>query len=124
MHNKNKLKQLAKNNCANYMSDRYGISNYCCSVDGTCVFFDQANVLPSCRYFEQGVLPVDQKLEHEYRHDRNMEVDPLVAKPKVNCKTCGHTFEANSNRQQYCEKCRIRNKKEKTKLRVRKLRQI
>jgi hypothetical protein len=122
MQNKNKLKQLVKYNCASYLGDKHGISNYCCWKDGSCVFFDQDNPLPSCRYFENGVLPTDEKLEREYKLERNMHVDRQIAKPKVNCKKCGTTFEANSNRQFYCEKCDEKNKNEKAKLRMRKMR--
>lgn len=123
MQNKNKIKQLVKNNCACFLGDKHGISNYCCLKDGSCVFFDNANPLPSCRYFENGVLPIDEQMEREYKLERNMAVDRLTAKPKVNCKKCSDTFEANSNRQHYCEKCRDKNTREQSKLRMRKLRQ-
>lgn len=123
MQNKNKIKQLVKSNCASYLGDKHGISNYCCWKDGSCVFFDNENPLPSCPYFENGVLPTDEKLEREYKLERNMHVEHKVAKPKVNCKKCGTHFEANSNRQLYCEKCQKQNAKENIKLRVRKLRQ-
>lgn len=123
MQNKNKIKQLIKNNCACYLGDKHGISNYCGLQDSSCALFDQDNPIPSCRYFENGVLPTDQKLEREYKLERNMDVESRIAKPKVKCKKCGTTFEANSNRQSYCEKCKKQNAKEKIKLRVRKLRQ-
>lgn len=123
MQNRNKIKQLVKNNCASYLGDKYGISNYCCWKDGSCVFFGQDDLLPSCRYFENGVLPMDEKLEREYKMERNMEVEFKVAKSKVNCKKCGTIFEANSNRQTCCEKCREKARKENTRLRVRKFRE-
>lgn len=123
MQNKNKIKQLVKNNCVSYLGDKHEISNYCCWKDGSCVFFDNENPLPSCRYFENGVLPTDTKLEYEYKLDRNMEVARLESKPKVNCKKCGDIFEANSNRQHYCEKCTKKNAKEKSKLRMQQMRQ-
>jgi hypothetical protein len=122
MQNKNKIKQLVKNNCASYLGDKHGISNYCCLRDGSCVFIGQENPIPRCSYFENGILPTDEKLEREYKLERNMDVERQIAKPKVNCKKCGTTFEANSNRQSYCEKCQKQNAKEKIKLRVRKLR--
>jgi hypothetical protein len=122
MHNKNKFKQVAKNNCASYLGDKHGISNYCCLRDGSCVFFGQVNPIPSCRYFENGVLPTEERLERDYKLERNMHVERQTAKPKVKCKKCGTTFEANSNRQSYCEKCDEKNKKEKAKLRMRKMR--
>jgi hypothetical protein len=123
MHNKNKIKQLAKNNCACYLGDKHGISNYCCLRDGSCVFFKQDNPLPCCKYFEDGVLPTDEKLERDYKSERNMAVEMKAAKPKVSCQKCGDMFSANSNRQSYCEKCREKTRKESIKLRVRKFRQ-
>lgn len=66
---------------------------------------------------------MDEKLEREYKLERNMDVERQIAKPKVNCKKCGTTFEANSNRQTCCEKCRDKTRKESTRLRVRKFRQ-
>lgn len=123
MQNKNKIKQLVKNNCACYLGDKHGISNYCCWKDGSCEFFGQEEPLPHCGYFENGVLPTDDKLEREYKSERSMDVERKTAKPKVNCQKCGETFSANSNRQKFCEKCREKNAKEKTKLRMRKMRQ-
>jgi Zn finger protein HypA/HybF involved in hydrogenase expression len=52
-----------------------------------------------------------------------MDVEIKAAKPKVICQKCGDTFSANSNRQSYCEKCKQRNRKEKSKLRMREMRQ-
>lgn len=123
MSNKNKIKQLVRNNCASNLGDKHGISNYCCWKDGTCVFFGQDDPLPRCGYFENGVLPIDEKLEREYKSERNVEVEFKAAKPKVNCRKCGTIFEANSNRQQYCEKCRKRNQNDKARLRMRQMRQ-
>jgi hypothetical protein len=122
MKNKNKIKQLVKHNCASYLGDKHDISNYCCWKDGSCVFFSQENTIPRCSYFENGVLPADEKLELEYKLERNMDVERLIAKPKVNCKKCGTTFEANSNRQSYCEKCKQKNRNEKSKLWMRLIR--
>lgn len=122
MHNKNKTKQLVKNNCASYLGDKYGISNYCCWKDESCVFLKQDDQQPSCRYFENGVLPIAE-LEREYKMERHMEVEFKAAKPKVNCKKCGGTFSANSNRQAYCEKCKKKNRNEKSKLWMRQNRQ-
>lgn len=123
MHHKNKIKQLVKNSCACYLGDKHGISNYCCLKDGSCVFFGQDDPLPCCRYFENGVLPTDEKLERVYKSERNVEVEYKAAKPKVNCQKCGEIFSANSNRQKFCEKCRKKNHNEKSKLRMRLMRQ-
>jgi hypothetical protein len=122
MHNKNRFKRLVKNNCACYLGAKHGIPNYCCLQDGPCVFFSQNDALPRCTYFENGVLPMDEKLEREYKSERNVETEPKTAKPRVNCTRCGGTFSANSNRQKCCEKCRDKNANEKSKLRMRQMR--
>jgi len=123
MQNKNKIKRLVKDQCACYLGDKHGISNFCCWKDGSCVMFNQEDNLPSCRYFENGVLPTDEELERDYKLKRDMEDGAKQAKPKVNCKRCGDTFSANSNRQHYCGKCRKRNQNEKSRIRMRQMRQ-
>jgi hypothetical protein len=123
MQNKNRFKRLVKNSCAGYLGTKHGISNYCCLQDGPCVFFAQDDSLPRCSYFEHGVLPMDEKLEREYKSERNVETEPKTAKPRVNCTRCGETFSANSNRQKCCEKCRGKARKENIRIRVRKFRQ-
>lgn len=123
MQNKNRIKRLVKNNCACYLGAKHGIPNYCCLQDGPCVFFVQADVLPRCSYFENGVLPMDGKLDQEYKSERNVDTEPKTAKPRVNCTSCGGTFSTNSNRQKYCEKCRGKARKESIRIRVGKFRQ-
>ncbi|KJD42432.1 hypothetical protein [Paenibacillus terrae] len=122
MQNKNKIKRLVKNNCAGYLGTKHGISNYCCLQDGPCVFFAQDDGLSRCTYFENGVLPMDEKLEREYKSERNVKTEPKTAQPRVNCQKCKATFSANSNRQKYCEKCKDKNANEKSKLRMRQMR--
>ncbi|MNW44102.1 hypothetical protein D3C74_213220 [compost metagenome] len=122
MQNKNTIKRLVKNNCACYLGAKHSIPNYCCLQDSPCVFFAQYDSLPRCTYFENGVLPMDEKLVQEYKSDRNVEIGFNTAKPRVNCKKCGKTFSANSNRQKYCEKSRGKNANEKTKFRMRQMR--
>ncbi len=123
MQNKNTIKRLVKNNCACYLGAKHSIPNYCCLQDSPCVFFAQYDSLPRCTYFENGVLPMDEKLVQEYKSDRNVENEPKTAKPRVNCTRCGGTFSANSNRQKCCEKCRGKARKENIRIRVRKFRQ-
>ncbi len=122
MQNKNSIKRLVKNNCASYLGTKHGIQNYCCSQDGPCVFFSQNDTLPRCIYFEKGVLSVDEKLEREYKSERNVKTEFKTAQPRVNCQKCGTAFSAHSNRQKYCEKCRDKNANEKSKLRMRQMR--
>ncbi|AET59179.1 hypothetical protein HPL003_12110 [Paenibacillus terrae HPL-003] len=122
MQNKNRFKRLVKNNCACYLGAKHGISNYCCLQDSPCVFFAQDDGLPRCTYFENGVLPMDEKLDQEYTSERNVKTEFKTAQPRVNCQKCGTAFSAHSNRQKYCEKCRDKNANEKTKLRMRQIR--
>lgn len=122
MQNKNRIKRLMKNSCACYLGAKHGTSNYCCLQDGPCVFFGQDDPLPHCTYFENGVLPIDEKLEREYTSERNVESEFKTVQPRVNCPKCRATFSANSNRQKYCEKCRDKNANEKSKLRMRQMR--
>ncbi|MET3212153.1 UNVERIFIED_CONTAM: ribosomal protein S27AE [Paenibacillus sp. PvR008] len=123
MQNKNSIKRLVKNNCACYLGAKHGIPNYCCLQDGPCVFFAQDDSLPRCTYFENGVLPIDEKLDREYKSERNVESEFKTVKLRVNCTRCRGTFSANSNRQKYCGKCRGRARKENIRIRVRKFRQ-
>lgn len=123
MKNINKIKRLIKNQCACHIAELCSIPHYCCYRDGVCIYFGELEELPRCKYFEEGVLPVDSDLEYEYRDERRMDMlQAKKAKPKVKCELCGNIFEANSNRQKCCEKCsRIRNR-EQTRVRVKKAR--
>ena len=101
---KKTLKQLVKSECANLISD-----NYCSLIDMPCKFFNsQTNdeIDISCRYFETSVLPLEPALDLQYRIARKME--PVNTKSKIIKCECGNNFEANSNRQKYCDKCKIK----------------
>jgi len=53
----------------------------------------------------------------------NMELpENRKAKPKVKCERCGIAFDANSNRQKHCDKCRKIVRKEQARERQNKLR--
>lgn len=120
MKNINKIKKLIKSDCAGYFSE----NNYCCSKDGACVFFGENEGLPCCKYFEVGVLPINVDLENEYRQEHQMEVSKNIqAKPKVKCQRCFKSFDANSNRQHFCENCKIINDRDKNRLRKKKSRE-
>jgi len=117
--NINKIKRLVKSDCAGYFAESNTANNYCCSMDGVCIFFrEEGEQLTSCRYFEEGVLPLDMELEHEYRQEHKMDTVGRKAKPKVNCKRCNNSFEAGSNRQIYCEKCRKIVKREQARISI------
>ena len=123
MKNINKIKNLVKNECAGYLTEQCSIKNYCPSKDRACLFFAENQELPRCKYFEEGVLPLDEELERDYLAERNMGMSVnRKAKPKVKCKRCGDVFDANSNRQLYCEKCKKKIKKEQARLSMEKKR--
>ena len=123
MKNINKIKGLIKSQCAGYFPEQSSIHNYCCSVDGACLFFRDNEEIPCCKYFEEGVLPLDEDLEREYRQERQMEVcKNKSVKTNTKCQRCNTYFEAGSNRQIYCEKCRKIIKKEQARNRQQKLR--
>ena len=116
MKNINRIKRLAKNECASCFDKQGSINHYCCMVDGVCLFY-RGIEKPRCKYFEQGVLPLDEKLLKIYNEEH--EIGGSFTKPiKSNCKCrrCNADFEANSNRQRYCEKCRKIVKREQNRL--------
>ena len=113
MKNINRIKRLVKSDCAGYFSE----NNYCCSKDGACVFFGENEQLQCCKYFEEGVLPLDVDLEDEYSQERQMEVSHnKTVKTNVKCSRCNKYFKASSNRQKFCEKCKKIVKREQAKL--------
>jgi late competence protein required for DNA uptake (superfamily II DNA/RNA helicase) len=79
--------------------------------------------LPFCRYFENGVLPIEQDLEMDYKEERDILVGRVI-KSKVKCERCGDKIETNSNRQKYCEKCKTIKRKEQVRLAVQKKRDM
>lgn len=115
-----KVKKLIKIECAGY----YFENNYCCTKDGECIFFLESEKLPCCKYFEKGVLPLDIDLEFEYRVERKMNVGNKTSlKTNVKCDRCNLFFEAVSNRQVYCEKCKKIIKRENNRLTKKKSRE-
>jgi|LSQX01.3.fsa_nt_gb hypothetical protein len=121
MKNINRIKRLIKNECACYFPHQGSINHYCCKADGTCLFF-KGDDKTRCSYFETGVLPIDEKLEHEYRKEHELSLRGITAKTKIKCQRCGEYITANSNRQQYCDKCRKINNREKAKHRMSRMR--
>ena len=119
MKNINRIKNLIKRDCAGYYTE----NNYCCSKDGTCVFFEDNEQLPNCKYFEVGVLPLNADLEFEYRLEHKMAVvHKIPVKTNSKCGRCNLYFEAASNRQNYCEKCKKIVKREQSRLSMQKKR--
>ena len=120
MKNINKIKSLIKEECAGYVTGF--VNNYCCNHDEVCLFFGEAD-MPRCKYFEEGVLPLEDELEKQYRQEHNMGVAiGRKAKPKIKCERCGTSFDANSNRHKLCEKCKKIVRREQARERQNKLR--
>jgi len=105
----NKIKELIKKQCANY-------------IDGQCILLDtncpQMGCMYSvlCKYFINSVLPLDKKLYKELLPDAE-ETSGLYNKV---CEYCNKHFTTDKKNEQYCPKCKDKVKKEKTKLRVQK----
>jgi len=117
--NINKIKSLIKESCAGYFAE----NNYCCSRDGSCIFFRSNEGLFGCKYFEDGVLPLEKDLEYEYRQEHMMAVvHKIPVKTNVKCSRCNQYFKAVSNRQSYCETCKKIVKREQAKLSMQKKR--
>jgi hypothetical protein len=115
------IKQLIKNECANFNYE----NNFCFPKDKMCCFFLDSDTSPRCKYFEDSVLPLEPEMEYEYRKDRKMSLLDFQAREKI-CERerCGATFISHSNSQKYCEKCEPIMKRQKTRIRVRKHRNV
>lgn len=119
MKNINRIKKLIKSDCAGYHAE----NNYCCTKDEACVFFGDNEKLSSCIYFEEGILPLEVDLEFEYRQEHQMAVvHKIPVKTNSKCGRCNLYFEAASNRQNYCEKCKKIVKREQARLSMKKKR--
>ena len=116
---KQTIKQLAKNECANFDLNFNNIGNYYSkehNPEKKCSFFID-DKLPKCLYFEKGVLPLNPELEVIYYKERTegkelshydkqkvlKDIDD--SKNHIECKKCGEDTIVTSNRQKYCEKC-------------------
>jgi len=100
-----KIKSLVKRECANFNYE----NNTCFPMDEQCLFFAESKhdeegiIIPTrCKYFEKGVLPVEPKLECEYRVERKLSLDENID----TCASCGDVIRKLSNRQIYCDKCK------------------
>ena len=105
----NKIKELIKKECANYINGECILLDTNCPQMG-CIY----SVL--CKYFINSVLPLDKDLYKELLPDAE-ETSGLYNKV---CKYCNKQFTSDKKNEQYCPKCKDKVKKEKTKLRVQK----
>jgi len=108
----NKVKELIKKHCANYI---YG---QCILLDTNC---PQMGCMYSvlCKYFINSVLPLNKDLHKELLPDAE-ETSGLYNKV---CKLCNKKFTSDKKQEQYCDKCKDKVKKEKARLRKQKQRE-
>lgn len=90
------IQQHVKSKCASYAG------NGRCLLDKPCPFFDEGNESARCIYYENGVLPEDDKLKARYwaRFGLAYWGDNIKT-----CDECAEGFAANSNAQKYCKDC-------------------
>jgi hypothetical protein len=120
--------QLAFRECANYDNKN------CCVIDKRCLILTGEKA--RCKYFEEFVLPLEPELQAVYWEEPKAEAEGYeltrehkrriiaAAKPKVKCGRCEGIFDAESNRQKYCAKCKKAIQREQTRKRVQKLREV
>jgi len=109
------LRNHVEKNCATYA----GAGNCLLQskADGchTCPFFEEGNEQARCLYFENAVLPTDDKLKARYWNRFGLE---YWESQKV-CKRCENPFEASDQREQYSSECKAEQRKEKARIRKR-----
>ena len=122
--NLNKVKSMVVNECANYLGDSFTDTyrKYCCLRDKACIYFEERK--DRCRYFEVSVLPINSELEFKYNSAYHLKVDESKLKPKAICERCKKQFDANSNRQKYCDFCKKIVQRDKARERMNKKRNV
>lgn len=128
MSRKNTVKKLVKKYCANYDANLNNINHYCCiehEETNQCSFFIDKNGVPSCKYFEECILPLDKELQIIYHaeqekgklshYDKKKVLNQIdQEKREIRCERCDKPIKAKSNRQKYCDNCArvVRNEKQ------------
>jgi hypothetical protein len=99
------VKSLVRRECANFNYE----DSFCYPMDCKCRYYgeiildeDDKPVPVRCKYFEKGVLPLDPKLECDYRIERKLSIDESVDR----CESCGDYIRKSSGKQKYCNKCK------------------
>ena len=115
------IKQLAKNQCANYAK------GFCLEDDRPCHVLDPAyktihSGAIACDHFLLAVLPLDMELNKAVRHEIDPEEKRAGAGWKV-CVRCQRSFITRSNRQRYCTSCGIAEKRIRVREKQRRYRQ-
>jgi len=108
------IKILIKQECANFNYD----DNSCYPLGEICRFYDENNNLPRCKYFENGVLPLESDLEYQYREERKMSLIGFQIQEYI-CERCKKTFTRTSEDQKYCKICKPIMEKQKSRPRRR-----
>lgn len=112
---KDDIKQHIEDNCANYAGDGQ------CLLDRRCPFFDGDNEsLPRCVYYENAVLPGDDKLKSRYWQSFGLAYWGESSKV---CKQCEGVFSPEDKREQYCNECKAVRRQQADKERKRSQRQ-
>jgi len=116
---------VLKDDVKKHVSDKCSLyaGNGLCHLDRPCPFFNEgeSDNMPRCLYFEQSVLPADDKLNARYWGTFGLAY--WNAKDSKACKRCENAFSPDDKRQQYCDTCRVEQRTEKAKSRKRKQRQ-
>src|SRR5690625_1147476 len=112
---------MLKDDVKNHVADTCSLyaGNGRCHLDRPCPFFRGAanESLPRCLYYEQSVLPADDKLKARYWGTFGLTY--WGEETKV-CNRCENTFDpGEQKRRQYCDECRETQRKEQRNRRMR-----
>jgi len=123
----NDIRKQVTEQCANY--DKEGLCLLETGAGGCrrCPFFNgqKGDKLPRCLYYENAVLPDDEKLKARYWQSFGLAYwgDKREGTLKA-CKRCENPFDpGESPKRQYCDECREQQRKEKRNKRMRDYRQ-
>lgn len=109
------IKKQVETSCAVYAGDGQ------CLLDRPCPFFNAENEsLPRCGYYENAVLPEDDRLKARYWQSFGLAHWGEDSKP---CKRCENLFTPSDKRQQYCSDCKEIKRRQAARDRKRKQRQ-
>ncbi|GGJ49629.1 cysteine-rich VLP protein [Virgibacillus salexigens] len=112
---KDDVKKQVETSCATYAGNGH------CHLDRPCPFFNSNEIeLSRCNYFENAVLPANEKLNARYWQSFGIAYWGELTKV---CKRCENTFNpGDQKRRQYCDECRVIQRKEKRNKRMREYR--
>lgn len=133
------LTTLIKDQCANFCKDNNGILNSCVPSDSACKYFINNKKLARCSYLEEGVFASESNNQARTLYYATLEAERYgekinnrsaakilkvaVASREIECERCKRAFKPSNNRQMYCEICSKIIRREKTRQRVKRLRE-